>query len=160
MKTHKSLLVIMAASICLISCKKSKYIELEKVKWVLGSWENVTSQGTLTEIWERENDSTFSGISYFLKGTDTLFTEKISLQQRDDQLLYVPTITNQNAGKPVAFAMIAISDKQFVFENPKHDFPQKITYNLIKKDSIVAEISGTENGMAKNETFPLKKMQK
>lgn len=160
MKIHKALLVIIIVSTCLISCKKSKYTELEKAKWLLGSWENVTPQGVLAESWKRENDSTFSGISYFLKGKDTLSIEKIMLQQRGDQLSYIPIVPNQNAGKPVTFVMVAISDKQFVFENPKHDFPQRITYNLIKKDSIIAEISGTQNGKDKSETFPLKKAVK
>lgn len=160
MKKYIILTVLTIASICSISCKKSKYTELEKAKWILGKWENVTPQGTLTETWERKNDSTFTGISYFMKDKDTIFSERISLEQTDDQLSYIPTVSEQNSGKPVTFVMISISDKQFIFENPKHDFPQKITYNLIKKDSIIAEISGTENGKNKSETFPLKKVLK
>lgn len=159
MKKNITLLSLVAISICSVSCKENKYTELAKVKWVLGNWENISPQGTLRESWEKQNDSTFLGNSYFLKDKDTLFSEKITLQQRGDQLSYVPVVPNQNSGKAISFVMTSVSDKQFVFENPKHDFPQRITYNLIRKDSISAQISGTENGKEKIETFAMNKVK-
>jgi len=159
MKKITPLLILISVSIAAISCKDNKYSELEKAKWLLGSWENRTADGVLTETWEKENDSTFSGISYFLKNNDTLSKEKIALQQRGTELSYIATVPSQNGGSPVPFVMTSISDKQFVFENSKHDFPQRIAYNLIQKDSISAEISGTQSGKEKNETFPLKKVK-
>jgi RNA-binding protein YhbY len=47
--------------------------------------------GTLTETWKKANDSTYNGQAYFMKGTDTIHTEKI-LQQVEDELSYNTTI--------------------------------------------------------------------
>jgi hypothetical protein len=44
-----------------------------------------------------------------------------------------------------------------VFENPKHDYPKKITYTKINDDSLVAEISGILDGKPSSEKFSMKK---
>jgi hypothetical protein len=54
----------------------------------LGQWEAQSDGGTLTETWKKANDSTYNGQVYFMKGTDTIHTEKILLQQVEDELSY------------------------------------------------------------------------
>ena len=49
------------------------------------------------------------------------------------------------------------NEKEAVFENPKNDFPTKISYTKITNDSIVAAISGIQNGKEKSELFSMKK---
>jgi len=44
-----------------------------------------------------------------------------------------------------------------IFEKPKHDFPQKITYNKISNDSLIAGISGMKDGKESKEKYPMKK---
>jgi hypothetical protein len=46
-----------------------------------------------------------------------------------------------------------------VFENPKHDYPKKITYTQITEDSLEAEISGILEGKASSEKFSMKKIK-
>lgn len=46
-----------------------------------------------------------------------------------------------------------------MFENPKHDFPNKIIYKKITSDSIFAQIFGNENGVKKFENFPMKRVK-
>jgi hypothetical protein len=61
--------------------------EKDKIKtahWLLGQWEAQSDGGTLTETWKKANDSTYNGQVYFMKGTDTIHTEKILLQQVED----------------------------------------------------------------------------
>lgn len=129
---------------------------LDNASWLLGKWENVTPRGKMVEEWKKESDSTFAGKSYFIK-TDTMPAESLKLLQRGKVLFYIPTVNNQNGGLPVTFKHTIANNKQMVFENPAHDFPQKITYTLIAKDSIVAEISGLRNGQVKTIKFPMKK---
>jgi hypothetical protein len=129
--------------------------ELNKMEWLLGSWENHSEEGDAAEIWKKENDSTYSGVSYFIVGKDTVSSEKISLEQRGDEVFYIPTVNDQNAGKPVKFKLTSSENDQLVFENPSHDFPQKITYRKFSKDSLMAEISGKLNGKESAQQFPL-----
>jgi hypothetical protein len=51
------------------------------------------------------------------------------------------------------------TEKQMVFENPKHDYPQKITYNQIRKDSLIASISGVQLGKPSSEKYEMKKIE-
>lgn len=129
--------------------------QIEKAEWFLGSWENKTPQGDLSESWEKVNDSVFNGQSYFIKGKDTLFGETVVLSEQKGELLYTVTTKGQNGDLPVAFKMTGATANQLVFENPAHDFPTKITYRLINKDSLVAEISGKQGGKPASEAYPM-----
>lgn len=134
-----------------------KYLKLEEAKWLIGSWGNSTKEGDLTESWSQLNDSTLSGKTIFVAGKDTLFTETIEIIQVNDSLLYNTKVSNQNEGKTVSFKAVALTKNQIVFENPKHDFPQKIAYTKISSDSLVAKISGKKGGKESFEEYPMKK---
>ena len=154
-----SLLFIVAA----VSCggkaeQKPAYEQLGKANWLLGKWGSITPEGTLVETWKRANDSTFAGKTHFVLGTDTVFTETISLEQRGKDVHYITQVSDQNAGKPIPFKMTSASEKELVFENPKHDFPQKITYTA-KGDSLIAVISGVDKGKKASERFPMGKLK-
>ncbi|UPT68721.1 MAG: DUF6265 family protein [Sphingobacteriales bacterium JAD_PAG50586_3] len=86
-------------------------------------------------------------------GKDTVFSEQIRMEQHGSDLFYMPTVADQNGGKPVVFKASLHNKKQLIFENPLHDFPQKISYSHPTKDSLVAEISGTEKGQIKSQKF-------
>jgi hypothetical protein len=132
------------------------YAELEKANWFLGKWENKTSEGTFSEEWKVENDTIYLGESYFINNNDTLFSETVRLEQRENNLFYIVSVPNQNEEQPVAFKLTSSTVDYLVFENPKHDFPKKITYKLVTKDSLYAEISGD----GKSQGFPFKKVNR
>lgn len=134
-------------TLSLFSCNPSGKTEKDKIKaahWLLGKWENKTSDGTLSEIWEKVNDSTFEGESYFVKSQDTIHAESIILQQKGEQLSYKTIIQGQNGNKPMIFPLTEEAENLFVFENHKQDYPQKIQYKFISKDRFSAEISGIQ----------------
>jgi len=141
----------------LIACGKSEKQPhaVEQAKWLIGSWENKNEIGTLTETWKKENDSVFSATSYFIKGKDTLHSETIKLDETDGILTYTPTVIGQNNNKPVPFKLTSSTENQLVFENPQHDYPQKIVYDFINNDSIVATISGRQQGRLSSDRFSL-----
>lgn len=154
-KIYIPLAVLILAS---VSCKKAASKEpgqMAKAEWFIGSWENKTPKGDLSENWVKINDSVFNGESYFIKETDTLFGETVVLSEKDGTVLYTVTAKGQNDDLPVAFKMTGATANQIVFENPSHDFPNKISYRQINKDSIVAEISGMQGGKPAHETYPM-----
>jgi len=130
---------------------------INRAAWLIGAWENKTTRGTLYESWQRENDSTFAGKSYFLKEKDTVVLETVFIEQRNANLFYIPTVKGQNNEQPVTFALTSSSDTLLVFENAAHDFPQKITYTRMSSDSLLAEISGIVKGQSKSQRFPMRK---
>lgn len=156
-----SILFLLLVTI-LTSCKNKEIIEkveIKKVNWLLGKWESQTTDGSLTEKWTQLNDSTFEAVSYFIKNKDTLHFENIKLLQKGNTFVYKSIVRGQNDNKAVPFKMTLDTLHKLVFENPKHDYPQKITYTLINKDSLVASISGVDLGKPSSEKFGMKKTQ-
>ncbi|AWK05016.1 hypothetical protein HYN56_12570 [Flavobacterium crocinum] len=158
--------VILAFTV-LFSCKKEikteapvkTYPNLAKAEWFIGEWGNKSPEGELTERWKKENDSVYLGESYFVVGEekDTVFGEHVRLEETNGKLSYIVTVPGQNQELPVSFEMTSATDNQIVFENPKHDYPNKIIYNLVAKDSLIAEISGLKKGKPNTERFVMKK---
>lgn len=166
MKNKNVIIVIFTALTLLISCKKEEvkpeietkhYPKLEKAKWFLGNWENVTKESVSKEIWIQKNDSTLFGESFTTVEKDTVFYEQMDLVERNDSLICTISVKNQNKEKPVSFYLTQSTDNKMVFENPKHDFPNKIEYNKVGNDSIFAKIYGTENGKPTSIDFPMKR---
>jgi hypothetical protein len=146
--------------LALVSCKKTDTIEKDKIKaadWLIGNWENKNPDGVLTENWQKLNDSTFSATSYFIKGKDTIHSERVSLAQKGETLTYFATVKGQNNDKKIAFLSTLQTEKQLVFENLKHDYPQKITYTKGANNTLITEISGKLEGKVTTERFIMTK---
>ncbi len=163
--------IISIISLALFACNEIKKSEnndksinysvnaIKQANWFLGTWQNNTPNGVFTESWEQKNDSLYFGLSTVVVGKDTVFYEKINLQKTHTDWNYVVSVKGQNNKQPIAFKLTSSNPTQLVFENPQHDFPTKITYTQITKDSIIAEISGIVNGVEKKELFPMKRIK-
>lgn len=134
--------------------------DIKKAEWLIGTWENKTSKGSIYETWSRKNNQEFSGKSYIIKEKDTVVFENIQIVQDKKELLYIPTVKNQNGGLPVRFTAKVISESQLVFENSGHDFPQTISYTKTGENSLIAEISGIKNGQERSQFFPMKRVKR
>lgn len=149
--------LVLALMTILISAFKTGTTDLDKTKWLIGAWEQKTARGRMYETWVKASSTEFHGKSYVIKEKDTMVFENIKLAQQANGLFYIPTVKNQNGGKPVSFKAKTVSATEMVFENPAHDFPQQISYKQISKDSLVAEISGTVNGKFKSQKFQMRR---
>ena len=167
MKIIFNCFIVLAISFSCITCSSSNNTQtqeisrfplIENANWLIGEWQNTSSEGILTETWEKLNDSTYAGKSFFVIGKDTVSSETIRLEQHGETLLYIPIVKNQNNEQPVSFALTSSTTKQMIFENPKHDFPQLISYTRTNKTALVAEISGVVNGIKKSQSFPMQKV--
>jgi hypothetical protein len=134
---------------------KPDYSTIQQLNWLEGTWRNESKEGLGIETWSKQNDSVFSGKSFFIIGKDTVSSETISLEQRGKEVLYIPVAKGQNDGKPVTFPLTKSDKDQWIFENPEHDFPTKISYTRIGQDSLLAEISGIIEGKASSQKIAM-----
>lgn len=156
----KKAILVLFTILLIASCQKSKEVsKIVGTDWLLGKWENKSDEGYLLETWTKANDSLFLGESYFIKEKDTLHFEKIQMKQKGEDLFYIATVKGQNNDKPITFKHKDTIAKQLLFENPKHDFPQIITYSQITKDSIVIQISGIQQGKPSSALYSMKKIK-
>lgn len=165
MKSTQSFLLFLLSATIFVSCKKhdekensiKEYKQLKKASWFLGNWENSSKEALFKESWSQKNDSSYFAESIVIVEKDTVFYEKMDLYQMQDSLIMKISVKDQNKEKPVSFYMTKSSEKELVFENPKHDFPTKIVYTKITNDSMVGAIYGKKDGKEISELFPMKK---
>ncbi len=113
----------------------------KKLSWLSGTWNrtNVKPGQSGLEKWEQTSVFELRGLGISLQGQDTTFVEKLRIVTKDNTIVYVADVPENQ--KPVYFKLIHITDTSFVCENPDHDFPKKITYQLDGK-ILKAQVSG------------------
>jgi hypothetical protein len=117
--------------------------DFEKLRWVEGVWIRTnTKAGRIAhERWMTNGDNELIGFGVTMKGTDTLFFEKMKIVSRKDGIFYVADVPENKA--PIDFRITEISINGFTCENPEHDFPKKITY---QKDGSKMRANTSGNG--------------
>ena len=66
--------------------------------------------------------------------------------------------TAKPSGQPEAsFKLISYKDGKVVFENPQHDFPQRVIYGKQPDGSLLARIEGEMNGQKRGIEFPFQR---
>jgi len=136
----KSLLIV---CFVLLSYQPNIFIQLQQLN---GYWKMETPKGPIYESWKQTNSNEMQGGSYKINGNDTIRFEVVNLSKKPDGIFYTPVVKNENGGMPVSFKLISSSNNNFVFENKAHDFPQRIIYHIVTKDSLHAWIEGTQDG--------------
>jgi len=114
---------------------------LDRLDWILGKWKRLNERPDRTsfESWEVDSPGKFAGTGVTLQGKDTVFGEGLSLLIKNGRLYYVADVSHNS--EPTYFEVTKITDGGFVCENPQHDFPKKIEYDL-EGDRLAVVISG------------------
>ncbi len=133
--------------------------KIAQASWLVGTWSGKSKARTNYETWEKYNDSTYLGRSYSIQQGDTVSSESIKLVQQGEAISYIPTVDGQNNDMPVVFTLISSDSNRLIFENSAHDFPQRITYQMVSQDSLIAEISGLINGEHHAQEFPMRRVE-
>jgi hypothetical protein len=120
--------------------------DLKKLDWLKGTWTRTNQKPGRSgfETWKANDANGLIGKGIMMKGADTTFIEKIRIEFRDGQIYYVADVPENNG--EVLFAFTELTNKGFVCENPKHDFPKKISYEVNGKN-LKATISGDGKAM-------------
>ena len=115
--------------------------DLEPLNWLLGTWNRLDTKPGRSglEAWEKISDQQFNGLGISLRGVDTAFKEKIQIIIKDGAVYYVADVPGN--AQPVYFKFTAWNATGFTCENPDHDFPRKIVYQL-EGNILHASISG------------------
>lgn len=84
---------------------------------------------------------------------------------RDGQLVeYEAVVVREDAGQlvydahpsgqaPAVFRSTSLTESSIVFENPEHDFPQKVAYQWTPPDTLLAWVEGSAGGRTRRIDF-------
>lgn len=153
---------ILCCTTLFISCGNQerptfKDAELNKMAWLAGNWQDAANGGVSEEIWEKADEQSMHGFSYFMVGKDTASSETMTISRKENKLVYAATVKDQNDGKPVEYSMTSTDSNQLIFENPMHDFPKKIIYKKITNDSLVVQLEGLVDSVQEVQEYPMKR---
>lgn len=131
--------------------------DMEKLSWIVDRWVSTDGESTTCEHWETVSETLFTGGSETTKNGDTVFAEKLKIEVIDGNIYYVADVSHNPA--PVKFKLTLLTESEAVFENPEHDFPQKISYKH-SDGNLHASIEGPDKaGKWGKIDFIMKKMR-
>lgn len=99
------------------------------------------------EHWNILSGNSMKGVSYAVDNNQVAVIEYLDISGDGAGVLYTAVVPGHNQGQAIPFRQTA-NDSLFVFENPRHDFPQKIVYRKWSDTEITVQLSGGENEMS------------
>lgn len=123
---------------------------LADLAWIAGSWTGTIQGVEMEEHWTKPNGGSMIGIHRDVAKGRTVSFEFLRIEMQNDQLVYLSMPNGRSPATP--FPLKELSGTRVVFENPAHDFPQRIIYWKDGHD-LRARIEGTMNGKAGGEEW-------
>lgn len=147
------LVLASAFTIALASVHASQPAEREvaQLGWMAGCWTRALPDGVNEEQWMRPLGGSLLGMSRTVRGGRTSEFEFLRIAEVDGALAYVARPSGQ---AEAIFRMTSLTEREVVFENPRHDFPQRIIYRRNGDAALTARIEGTMNGQQRGVDFP------
>jgi hypothetical protein len=118
--------------------------------WMAGSWSGEFRGIQMEEHWTAPKGNSMVGLHRDVGKGRTMLFEFLRIEQQGDRIVY---LSMPNGRSPAtAFPLKEMSGTRAVFENPQHDFPQRIIYWKDGND-LRARIEGTMNGKPASEEW-------
>lgn len=130
--------------IALITALPAQSAQLGALNWLAGCWQSSRGEPGSGEYWLPLAGGTMLGLGRTVRDGKTIEYEFLRLHQDGDgQVVYTATPSRQ---KETSFVATQIGEVTATFENPSHDFPQKIIYNKPDGEHMVVRIEGERQG--------------
>ncbi len=119
--------------------------DLGQVAFMLGDWQVETEGTVFDESWSRNEDGTLSGrASSHKSGSDEILQREVmSLVLAGGVPAYVVDVGVD--GNEVTFLMVDCEGQSARFENPDHDFPQRLFYQLRDDGTLRASVTDLDD---------------
>jgi hypothetical protein len=116
------------------------------VSWLGDAWVGTRgAEGTtsIEERWSPPLGGSMFAISRTVSRDKLRAFEYLRIVERDGGLVY---IAQPNGRAPTEFVLTELGEKRAVFENPRHDSPQRIVYELSAEGNLIASIGFAKGG--------------
>jgi len=127
--------------------------EVSRAGFISGCWEHRTSPTVIEEHWNKPLGGMMLGTSRTVRAGRAVSFEFLEISVKDRKLTYTARVN----GQTTPFAAAKVTDSEVVFENPAHDFPQRIIYRRTP-NGLFARIEGTDNGRPRARDFPYQRV--
>ncbi|HWH83373.1 MAG TPA: DUF6265 family protein [Burkholderiaceae bacterium] len=116
--------------------------DVQALAWLQGCWAQRTPERIVEEQWMAPRAGTMLGMSRTVRGDKLVAHESVLLREHEGRFEYAVSPSGQ---APTVFTSISVGANRVVFENPEHDFPQRVAYARDGSE-LRAWIEGTLKG--------------
>lgn len=122
------------------------------LSWIAGNWTGKRPTGsTNEERWSPPGGGAMLAISRSINTSGKMFAfEYLRIVERDGGLVY---IAQPNGAAATEFVLTEFSKTRAVFENPRHDYPKRIVYELTSEGGLTATIGYLKGGTPRRFEF-------
>ena len=142
--------VMLASFLCVADVAVARQATVDRVGWLQGCWRSTRGEATVEEQWMAPRGGTMLGMGRTVRSGKLVEYELVLIREQAGALAYEA----HPSGQPTAtFTAATVSDGSIVFENPQHDFPQRVGYRRHGADALEAWIEGQANGKSRRVDF-------
>lgn len=116
------------------------------LSWLAGAWvgsRGATGAISIEERWSPPKGGSMLGVSRTVSRDRLAAFEYLRIIEREGGLFYV---AQPNGGAPTEFTLTEVSGNRAVFDNPRHDYPKRIVYELTADGVLTATIGQLKGG--------------
>jgi hypothetical protein len=114
---------------------------LSAISFMAGCWTGLSSNGaTIEEQYTGASENMVIGMTRYVRNGRVVDFEFTTIERSDTAFFMTP---RPKGVRSDSFALKEVSDGRAVWENLKHDFPQRIIYRRGADGTLVARIEGT-----------------
>ena len=147
------LLAIAVAAAALVPAS-AQAPDISRVAWLTGCWALTDGDRSVEENWMAPRGGVMIGSGRTVRGGVLADYELVVLRQQNGRLVYEAHPANQTVA---SFTAITVTASSVVFENPQHDFPQRVGYER-RGDALTAWVEGTTGGRTRRLEFPYQRV--
>lgn len=98
---------------------------LDQLTWLAGCWGSSEGSSSADECWLERRGNVMMGFHVDVFQNGKVFYEYLRIVADGDAVHYM---ASPMGGEATAFRLVDAGDQRAVFENPDHDWPQRLTY--------------------------------
>jgi len=137
-----------------VPAQEQRY-SLDSLSWIAGCWARGGENRAYEEQWMKPAGKTMLGMSRSVSNGKTVEYEFLKVHEEENGEIFYTA--NPSGQEQASFKLVKLEGDIAVFENPEHDFPQRIIYMLEADGSLKARIEGKSKGKERGVDFPMKK---
>ena len=129
---------------------------LASLAWLSGCWAAENGEPGSGEQWMPLAGGTMLGVGRTVRNGRTVEHEFLQIRlNAEGKPVYIASPSGQ---REATFVASVLSPEAVTFENPQHDFPQRIMYRALPDGRLAARIEGLRGGALRGVDYPMKRV--
>lgn len=143
---------VLVALVMALLPELARAASISDLEWLAGCWSSQGAEAGSEEHWLAPAGGSMLGVGRTVVAGKTVAYE--FMQIRESEPGHLVFIARPSGQAEASFPLLRLTATEVVFENPGHDFPQRVIYRL--QDGVLrARIEGTEGGKPKGTDYPM-----